>query len=88
MEFGLTSDQKMMQKSIDRTLVRVAPLERVRKSVDEPFARDVFDALVGRPLTLTLSPTFVGARGIDGATHVTTFGSRGIPSPRSEMMFF
>ena len=31
MEFGLTSDQKMMQESIDRTLERVCPLERVRK---------------------------------------------------------
>ena len=26
MEFGLTSDQKMMQESINRTLERVAPV--------------------------------------------------------------
>ena len=32
MEFGLTADQKMMQDSINRTLERVWPLERVRKA--------------------------------------------------------
>jgi len=47
MEFGLSDDQKMMQESIERTLERVAPLERVRKAAGrEPFAPDVMKALV------------------------------------------
>jgi len=47
MEFGLSDDQKMMQESIQRTLERVSPLERVRKAAGrEPFAADVMKALV------------------------------------------
>ena len=37
MEFALTSDQKMMQESIGRTLERVSPLEAVRRG-DSAFA--------------------------------------------------
>ncbi len=47
MEFGLSDDQKMMQQSIERTLERVSPLERVRQAAGrEPFAADVMKALV------------------------------------------
>jgi alkylation response protein AidB-like acyl-CoA dehydrogenase len=47
MEFGLSDDQKMMQESINRTLERVSPLERVRKAAGrEPYATDVLKALV------------------------------------------
>ena len=47
MEFALTADQKMMQESVNRTLERVCPLERVRKAAGhEPFAREVLKALV------------------------------------------
>ena len=38
MEFGLIDDQKMMQDSVNRTLERVSPLERVRKR-SQPLAR-------------------------------------------------
>jgi len=47
MEFALSDDQKMMQESINRTLERVCPLERVRKaSGQEAYAVDVLKALV------------------------------------------
>ena len=44
MEFALSDDQKMMQESIDRTLERACPLERVRQASGP--ARDVMQALV------------------------------------------
>jgi alkylation response protein AidB-like acyl-CoA dehydrogenase len=47
MEFDLSDDQKMMQESINRTLERVTPLERVRKAAGrEPYAADVLKPLV------------------------------------------
>ncbi len=47
MEFGLSEDQRLMQASIERTLEKVAPLDRVRKAADgrEDYARDVWQAL-------------------------------------------
>src|SRR5438045_4376773 len=46
MEFALSADQKIFQESLDRTLARVCPLERVRKAADtKEIALDVCDAL-------------------------------------------
>jgi len=55
MEFGLSQDQKMMQESVERTLVRLAPLDRTRKAAEtNAMARDVWDGLVelGAPAVL------------------------------------
>src|SRR5262249_35034522 len=84
MEFGLSDDQKMMQESIDRTLARVAPLERVRKAADEPFARDVFDALVELGVPGILIPEEFGGRGLsplDGARGAEMRGKGVVPVP-------
>jgi len=66
MEFALTEDQKMMQDSIGRTLERVCPLERVRKSADvaEPFASDVFKALIDLGVPGILIPEAFGGLGL------------------------
>ena len=55
MEFGLSTDQKMMQESVERTLARLAPLDRTRKAAEtNAIARDVWDGLVelGAPAVL------------------------------------
>ncbi|HWD50283.1 MAG TPA: acyl-CoA dehydrogenase family protein [Rhizomicrobium sp.] len=55
MEFGLSQDQKMMQESVERTLARLAPLDRTRKAAEtNGMARDVWDGLVelGAPAIL------------------------------------
>ena len=84
MEFGLTSDQTMMQESIDRTLARVAPLERVRKAASEPFARDVFDALVELGVPGILIPEEFGGLGLsllDAALAAEMLGKHVAPVP-------
>ena len=84
MEFGLTSDQTMMQESIDRTLARVAPLERVRKAANEPFARDVFDALVQLAVPGILIPEEVGGLGLsllDATLAAEMLGKHVAPVP-------
>jgi len=84
MEFGLTTDQTMMQESIDRTLARVAPLERVRKAVDEPFARDVFGALVELGVPGILIPEDFGGLGLsllDAALAAEMLGKHVAPVP-------
>jgi alkylation response protein AidB-like acyl-CoA dehydrogenase len=59
MEFGLTSDQKMMQESIDRTLDRVCPLERVRQATGGT-APDVLKAVAELGVTGILLPEEYG----------------------------
>jgi len=47
MEFALSADQKMLQESVDRTLARVSPLDRVRNvAEDKSVAQEVWAALV------------------------------------------
>ena len=84
MEFGLTSDQTMMQESVDRTLARVAPLERVRRAASEPFARDVFDALVELGAPGILIPEEFGGLGLsllDAALAAEMLGKHVAPVP-------
>ena len=66
MEFALTQDQKMMQESINRTLERVCPLERVRKSADaaEPYPADVSRALAELGMPGILIPEDFGGSGL------------------------
>jgi alkylation response protein AidB-like acyl-CoA dehydrogenase len=58
MEFGLTSDQTMMQESVDRTLERVSPLDAVRKGAS------AFDALLELGVPGILIPESEGGLGL------------------------
>jgi alkylation response protein AidB-like acyl-CoA dehydrogenase len=86
MEFALTSDQKMMQESIGRTLERVSPLERVRKSADakEAYAADVFKALIELDVPGILVPEEFGGLGLsmlDAALTAEMLGRHVAPVP-------
>jgi alkylation response protein AidB-like acyl-CoA dehydrogenase len=84
MEFALTSDQKMMQDSVDRTLARVAPLERVRKAAGEPYAKDVFAALAELGVTGVMIPENYGGLGLtllDAALAAEMLGKHIAPVP-------
>src|SRR5689334_2345897 len=85
MEFGLSDDQKMMQESIERTLERVAPLERVRKAAGrEPFAPDVMKALVELGVPGILIPEEFGGLGLkllDAALAAEALGRHVAPVP-------
>ncbi|HEY8698979.1 MAG TPA: acyl-CoA dehydrogenase family protein [Rhizomicrobium sp.] len=66
MEFALSSDQTMLQESLERTLARICPLERVREAAEakEP-ARDVWDALVELGVPGMLIPEAFGGAGLN-----------------------
>lgn len=86
MEFALTQDQKMMQESVGRTLERVCPLERVRKSADatEPYAADVFKALCELGVPGILVPEVFGGLGLsllDAALAHEMLGRHVAPVP-------
>ena len=85
MEFALTADQKMMQESINRTLERVAPLERVRKSAGhEPYAADVLKALVELGVPGILIPEEhdgLGLSLLDAALAAEALGRHVAPVP-------
>ncbi|MEI9886206.1 MAG: acyl-CoA dehydrogenase family protein [Rhizomicrobium sp.] len=82
MEFGLTADQKMMQDSIDRTLERVCPLERVRQA--EGHAADVLKAVAELGVTGILIPEELGGLGLqllDAALAAEALGRHVAPVP-------
>ena len=82
MEFALTADQKMMQESIDRTLERACPLERVRKA--EGRAPDVLKALAELGVTGLLIPEDHGGLGLkllDAALAAEMLGKHVAPVP-------
>ena len=86
MEFDLTSDQKMMQESVRRTLERVSPLERVRKAAEsnDAYARDVFSALAELGVPGLLVPTEYGGLGLsllDAALTAEMLGRQIAPVP-------
>ncbi len=86
MEFALTQDQKMMQESVGRTLERVSPLERVRKSADakEAYANDVFKALIELGVPGILVPQEFGGLGLtmlDAALAAEMLGRHVAPVP-------
>ena len=83
MEFGLTADQKMMQDSINRTLERVCPLERVRKAADG-YAPDVLMAIAELGVTGILIPEEFGGLGLallDAALAAEALGRHVAPVP-------
>ena len=85
MEFALTTDQKMMQESIERTLERVSPLERVRKAAGhEAYAADVLKALVelGVPgILIAEEHGGLGLKLLDAALMAETLGRHVAPVP-------
>ncbi len=86
MEFALTEDQKMMQESVRRTLERVSPLERVRKSADsgEAYAADVLKAVAELGVPGILVPEEHGGLGLsllDAALAAEMLGRHVSPVP-------
>ena len=85
MEFALSADQKMMQESINRTLERVCPLERVRKVAgQEAYAAEVLKALVELGVTGILIPDAFGGLGLsllDAALAAEALGRHIAPVP-------
>jgi len=66
MDFALSSDQKMLQDSLVRTLADACPLERVRKFADDPAdaAADVWQALADFGLPGIVVPAEFGGLGL------------------------
>jgi alkylation response protein AidB-like acyl-CoA dehydrogenase len=79
MDFALSPDQIAMQDSLDRTLERVAPLDRVRQiaAQDTPHAPDVRAALADLGAPAVLVPEAHGGLGLgvlDAALLAETLG--------------
>lgn len=85
MEFALSQDQKMMQESVNRTLGRVCPLDRVRKAADaNEYAADVWTALVELGIPGLLIPEQFGGVGLkllDAALVSEALGRHVAPVP-------
>ena len=86
MEFGLSEDQRLMQESVNRTLEKVSPLERVRKAADggEDYARDIWQALVELGVPGMLIPEAEGGMGLgllDAALVSEALGRHVAPVP-------
>jgi alkylation response protein AidB-like acyl-CoA dehydrogenase len=85
MEFALNDDQKMMQESINRTLERLCPLERVRQAAGrEAYAADVLKALVELGVPGLLIPEEHGGLGLkllDAALAAEALGRHIAPVP-------
>lgn len=85
MEFALSQDQKMMQESVNRTLDRVCPLDRVRNAADaNEFAEDVWLALVELGVPGLLIPQQFGGVGLtllDAALVSEALGRHVAPVP-------
>jgi len=85
-DFDLSHDQKMMQASLDGTLARVCPLDRVRKIGDarEAYAPDVFAALCDLGATGIVTPEDYGGMGLtmlDAALVAEMLGRHVAPVP-------
>jgi len=83
MEFALSADQKLMQESVNRTLERVCPLERVRQAAGRE-APEVLTALVELGVTAVLIPEAFGGLGLgllDAALVAEALGRHVAPVP-------
>ncbi len=85
MEFGLCADQKMMQESVERTLVRICPLDRVRKAAEtKTVAHDVWAGLVELGAAGIIIPEAHGGSGLkllDAALVSESLGRHVAPVP-------
>ncbi|MDE2463204.1 MAG: acyl-CoA dehydrogenase family protein, partial [Alphaproteobacteria bacterium] len=86
MEFALTSQQRLTQESVVRTLQDCCPSERIRRllSAGEPYAEDVAEKLraLGVPAML-VSPDFdgLGLTLLDAALVSEALGRFAAPVP-------
>jgi alkylation response protein AidB-like acyl-CoA dehydrogenase len=85
MEFALSADQRMLQESVDRTLGRVCPLERIRKlPADKSVAQDLWTALAELGVAGMLIPEAHGGSGLtllDAALVSEMLGRYVAPAP-------
>ncbi|MAB14748.1 acyl-CoA dehydrogenase family protein [Parvibaculum sp.] len=86
MEFGLSEDQRMLQDSLNGTLERVCPLERVRKAAEggEAMADDVWTALTELGVPGMIVPEAQGGLGLallDAALVSEMLGRHVAPVP-------
>ncbi|MDR3509901.1 MAG: acyl-CoA/acyl-ACP dehydrogenase [Caulobacteraceae bacterium] len=86
MEFALTEDQILLQDSLNRTLERACPLERVRKAAADkaPYAADVWSALAELGLAGLIIPPEHGGMGLgllDAALAAEALGRAVAPVP-------
>ncbi len=86
MEFGLSKAQVLLQDSVGRCLDRIAPLERVKRFVDdhEKRAADVWAGLcdLGVPgMLIGEKHGGIGSSLLDAALVAETLGSRVAPAP-------
>jgi alkylation response protein AidB-like acyl-CoA dehydrogenase len=86
MDFALTTDQKMLQESLSRTLGDASPLDRVRKFADDlkDGAKDVWDAVSDFGLPGIVIPEEHGGLGLtllDAALASEALGRAVAPVP-------
>lgn len=86
MEFALSNDQAMLQETIQRTLDRACPLERVRQAAAgrEPLAADAFAALAETGVPGVIIPEEHGGVGLtllDAALAAEALGRSVAPVP-------
>lgn len=86
MEFGLSEDQRLMQDSVNRTLEKVSPLDRVRQAAEgrEDYARDIWAALVDLGVPGMIIPEDEGGMGLkllDAALVSEALGRHIAPVP-------
>jgi alkylation response protein AidB-like acyl-CoA dehydrogenase len=86
MDFALSSDQKLLQDSLTRTLFDVCPLERVRRFADDnaDTAADVWQALADFGLPGIVTPQEFGGLGLtllDAALASEALGAAVAPVP-------
>jgi alkylation response protein AidB-like acyl-CoA dehydrogenase len=86
MDFALTSDQRMLQESLARTLADVSPLERVRRFAEDPTdgAQDVWRGLSEFGLAGLAVPEAAGGLGLgllDAALASEALGQAVAPVP-------
>ncbi len=86
MEFGVSKEQSLLQESVGKFLDRAAPLDRVKRFVDEdePRAEDVWTGLVDLGIPGLLVPEEYGGVGLsllEAALVAEVFGSRVAPAP-------
>jgi alkylation response protein AidB-like acyl-CoA dehydrogenase len=85
MEFALSADQKMLQESVDRTLTRVCPLERILElPEDKSVVHDVWVSLAELGIPGVLIPEAYGGSGstlLEAALVSEMLGRHIAPAP-------
>jgi alkylation response protein AidB-like acyl-CoA dehydrogenase len=85
-DFSLTPLQRELQESIDKALLTISPLDRVRRQAQtgQAFAADLWQALVELGVTGLLIPERLGGLGLgvlDAALVAEMLGRHVVPAP-------